>query len=169
MSSFLDITKLKETNTKDFKTHIKSKTNKNVDWFFTDYLKTRKKIDFKIKNVLQTDDSITVTIKNKRKNNMPIALFSLNKDTIVSKTWVENVYGEKTITIPKANTDKLVLNYNNAAPEFNLRDNWKSLKRFSFYNKPIQFKLFKDIENPNYNQVFFMPIVEALKCIIKPS
>src|SRR5690606_31184345 len=48
----------------------------------------------------------------------------------------------------------------NAIPEFNLRDNWKSLKGFFFNNKPLQFRLFQDIEDPNYNQVFLMPLVE---------
>lgn len=160
IKSFLEETKLKETNTKAFEKHIKSKTNKDVDWFFNDYLKTRKKIDFKIKNVLKSDDSITLTIKNKRKNNMPISLFSLNNDSIVSKLWVENIDGEKTITIPRNNATKLVLNYNNAVPEYNLRDNWKSLKGFFFNNKPLQLRLFKDVEDPYYNQIFLMPIVE---------
>ncbi|MEP1488079.1 MAG: metalloprotease [Algibacter sp.] len=160
IKSFLEKTKLKETNTKDFERHIKSKTDKNVDWFFSDYLKTRKKIDFKIKNVSKSDDSITLTIKNKRKNNMPISLFSLKNDSIVSKLWVENINNEKTITIPRNDSDKLVLNYNNAVPEYNLRDNWKSLKGFFFNNKPVQFRLFKDVEDPYYNQIFFMPIAE---------
>ncbi|MEM9679304.1 MAG: metalloprotease, partial [Bacteroidota bacterium] len=37
---------------------------------------------------------------------------------------------------------------------------WKSLKGFFFNNKPFQFRLFKDIEDPYYNQVFLMPLVE---------
>lgn len=160
LKSFLEKTKLKETNTKDFEKHIKSYTNKDIDWFFNDYLKTRKKIDFKIKNVSKNDDSITLTIKNKEKNNMPISLFALNNDSIVSKLWVENIFDEKTITIPRNNSNKLVLNYNNAVPEFNLRDNWKSLKGYFFNNKPLQFRLFQDVEDPYYNQIFFMPVVE---------
>lgn len=160
LKSFLEKTKLKETNTKDFESHIKSNTNKDIDWFFSDYIKTRKKIDFKIKNVIKTDDSITLTIKNKRENSMPISLYSLNNDSIISKQWIENIIGKKTITIPRNSTNKLVLNYNNVVPEFNLRDNWKSLKGLFFNNKPLQFRLFKDVEDPYYNQIFFMPVAE---------
>ncbi|WP_233702486.1 gluzincin family metallopeptidase [Hyunsoonleella flava] len=157
---FLTENKLEPTSSKDFEIFLKSRTDKNIDWFFEDYLNTRKKIDFKIKKVEKTEDSITLTIKNKRNNNMPIALYTLNNDSVISKYWVEDIQKQKTITLPRNDANKLVLNYNNAAPEFNLRDNWKSLKGFFFNNKPLQFRLFQDVEDPNYNQVFFMPIVE---------
>ena len=157
---FLEHYKLQQTSSKAFETHLKQHTNKNIDWFFTDYLNTRKKIDFKIKKVSKTEDSITLTIKNKRNSAMPIALYALSNDSVVSKYWVEHVNENRTITIPRYNTDKLVLNYNNMAPEINLRDNWKSLKGFFFNNKPLQFRLFQDVEDPYYNQVFFMPILE---------
>ncbi|MBJ6369454.1 gluzincin family metallopeptidase [Snuella sedimenti] len=160
IKSFLTQNKLKETTPNAFETYLKSKTQKNIDWFFTDYLKTRKKIDFKIKNVTKTNDSITLTIKNKRNNSMPISLYTLNNDSIISKLWIENITGSKTITIPKNNANKLVLNYNKIIPETNIRDNWKSLKGFFFNNKPLQFRLFKDIEDPHYNQVFLMPLFE---------
>ncbi|GAB1857938.1 hypothetical protein MHTCC0001_27750 [Flavobacteriaceae bacterium MHTCC 0001] len=157
---FLETHKLEQTSSKEFETFLKSKTTKNIDWFFDDYLNTRKKIDFKIKDVEKTEDSITLTIKNKRNNSMPVSLYTLNNDSIISKFWIEGVTKEKRITIPRKNANKLVLNYNKAIPEFNLRDNWKSLKGFFFNNKPLQFRLFQDVEDPNYNQVFFMPIIE---------
>ncbi len=160
IESFITENKLQPTNTKHFETHIKSKTTKDINWFFKDYLTTRKKIDFKIKKIKKTKDSVTVTIKNKRENNMPISLYSLNNDSIVSKVWIENIDKNKTITIPRIDANKLVLNYNSIVPEINLRDNWKSLKGFFFNNKPFQFRLFKDIEDPNYNQVFFLPTAE---------
>ncbi|PWH82519.1 metalloprotease [Algibacter marinivivus] len=160
IEAFLKQNKLKPTTTASFENFIKSKTNKNINWFFEDYISTRKSIDFKIKKVKKTEDSITLTIKNKNENKMPISLYSLKNDSIISKTWVENVNGNKTITIPRLDANKLVLNYNNKIPEFNLRDNWKSLKGFFFNNKPLQFRVFQDVEDPNYNQVFFMPIAE---------
>ncbi|GAA4882171.1 hypothetical protein GCM10023311_00300 [Flaviramulus aquimarinus] len=160
IQSFLSKNKLKATSVKNFETYIKSKTNKDIDWFFKDYLTTRKKIDFKIRKVKKTEDSITLTIKNKRENNMPVSLYTLNNDSIVSKIWVQDIDKNKTLTIPRNDANKLVLNYNSIIPEINLRDNWKSLKGYFFNNKPLQFRLFQDVEDPYYNQVFLMPIVE---------
>ncbi|MBT8267057.1 MAG: metalloprotease [Bacteroidia bacterium] len=160
VKEFLTQNKVKPVKVKDFELYLKSKTDKDINWFFNDYINTRKKIDFKIKKVEKSEDSITLTIKNKKKNNMPVSLFALNNDSIISKTWVTNIKDEKTITIPRNEANKLVLNYDQTIPEYNLRDNWKSLKGFFFNSKPLQFRLFKDFEDPNYSQVFLMPQVE---------
>ncbi|MBT8243838.1 metalloprotease [Winogradskyella sp.] len=160
VKAYLTNYKLQSSSPKDFETFIKSKTNKNIDWFFNDYIDTRKKIDFKISKVKTSEDSIQLTIKNKRGNSMPISLFSLKNDTVVDKIWIDSISKSKTITIPNYDTDRLVLDYDNIIPEFNQRDNYRSTKGSPFWSKPLQFRLFKDVEDPYYNQVFFMPLAE---------
>ncbi|WP_299095291.1 metalloprotease [uncultured Winogradskyella sp.] len=161
ITEFLKQNRLNQnTKISDFEAFVNTKTSKNIDWFFSDYIGTRKKIDFKIKSVVTTEDSIKVTVKNKRNNNMPISLYSISNDSVIGKQWVENIKGTKTINLPKNQTDKFVLDYNNVIPEFNQRDNYKSVNGSFISNKPLQFRLFKDIEDPYYNQVFFMPLVE---------
>ncbi|OBX25759.1 hypothetical protein LX77_02860 [Gelidibacter algens] len=160
IQEYLQNFSLKATTISDFENLLKKNTDKDVDWFFTDYINTTEKIDFRIKDVIKTKDSVTFTIKNKRKTNVPVSLFTLKNDSVLSKQWIEDVHGSKTLTIPHNDATKLVLNYDNTIPEYNLRDNWKSLEGWFFNNKPLQFRLFKDIEDPNYNQVFFMPLVE---------
>ncbi|NRA91090.1 MAG: metalloprotease, partial [Psychroserpens sp.] len=66
----------------------------------------------------------------------------------------------KTFTIPRDSTTKFALNYDNTIPEFNLRDNYKTLNGNFLNNKPLQFRLIQDIEDPYYNQVFMMPLIE---------
>lgn len=160
LSQYLANQKLKLTSSKDFEDLLKQNTTKDIDWFFTDYINSRKKIDFKIKDVEATDDSITLTIKNKRNTSVPISLFTLNKDSILTKRWVENINGSKTLTIPKDNSTKFALNYDNTIPEFNLRDNYKTLNSNFLNNKPLQFRLIQDVEDPYYNQIFMMPLIE---------
>lgn len=160
ITEFLKKNQLKSINTSDFETFVTSKTNKDIRWFFTDYINTRKKIDFKISNVKTSQDSIILTIKNKRDNSMPISLFKLKNDSVIGKLWVENIKETKTITIPKDSTEKLALDFNNIIPEYNQRDNYKAVEGSFLNNKPLQFRLFKDVEDANYNQVFLMPLVE---------
>lgn len=156
---FVAKNKLKPTNSSAFEALLKSKTNKNLDWFFTDYL-SDKKIDFKIKQVTSTDDSIKVTIKNKTKSLAPISLFEVNKQGVaLSKQWIQPFTNDTTITLANTKAEKLVLNYDQIVPELNARDNTKPIHP-KLLNKPLQFKLFKDVENPNYNQVFIMPMAE---------
>ena len=42
-------------------------------------------------------------------------------------------------------------------PEYNLRNNWKNVDK-KLFTRPLQLKLFKDIEDPYYNQLFYTPV-----------
>lgn len=141
----------------DFETILKNETDKDIDWFFNEFIATNDKIDFKIKKVIKTSDSLEVILKNKTSTNIPISLFGLKKDSVVSKYWFKDVQGISSFTIPKNGEDRLVLNYDKKIPEFNQRDNWKSLKGFFSSNKKLRLQFFKDAENPYYNQVFYNP------------
>ena len=146
------------TTASDFETALRATTDKELDWFFTEYVQTRKKIDYRIKKVVQDEDSIEVTLKNKRGTAVPISLFGLQGDSVVSKYWFSGFDSIERFRIPKNGEERLVLNYNKVIPEFNQRDNWKSLGGFFSSNKKIKFQFFKDTENPYYHQVFYVPI-----------
>ncbi|WP_350285699.1 metalloprotease [uncultured Croceitalea sp.] len=156
---FYNVHKLRsKTKVSDFKQVLSQCADDEIDWFFDEYVGTRKKIDFKIKKVQKTEDSITFTIKNKRGTNVPISLFGLQKDSVLSKYWFSDIDSSKTFTIPRQGEDRLVLNYDKKIPEFNQRDNWKTLNGFFSSNKKLQFRFFKDTEDPYYNQVFYVPV-----------
>ncbi|QCX39771.1 M1 family metallopeptidase [Aureibaculum algae] len=143
----------KETNSNLFQSIITEKSDKDLSWFFGDYINTKKKIDYTIKKIKQTKDSVEITIKNRRNITVPIALYGINKKEITFRKWLTDIDSTTTISIPKGDYDRLSLNYEYLYPELNLRDNWKNLK--GLLNKPIQFRFFKDVENPYYNQVFY--------------
>ena len=147
--------KMQPTSAEDFKQIIQTNAHKDLSWFFDNYIDSNKKIDFTIENLFKTKDSLLVTIRNKRKNNFPISLYGLKDGEIVFKKWVENIDKTKTIEIARQGVDRLALNYEQKIPEFNQRDNYKAVTKF--FNKPLQFRLFQDIEDPRYSQLFFMP------------
>jgi len=155
LKTFYKKYKLKKVNSKDFEKLLKSNTNKSINWFFNDYVKTAKKIDYTIKRVVKKGDSLEVCIKNKRNITTPVLLYGIKNKHIAFKKWYEGIDSTKTVKIPSKDIDKVVLNYEYLYPEFNMRNNWKSLKRTFLFNKPIQFRLLKDVEDPFYNQVFY--------------
>ncbi len=148
---------LKFTHSDTFKELVISKTDKDLTWFFGDYLESKKKIDYTISNVDILKDSVAVTIKNKRDISAPIALYGIKDKEILFKKWIPGIDSTKTIVIPKNGFDKLSLNYEYLYPEFNLRDNWKNLEK-KLFNRPLQLKFLKDIEDPYYNQLYYTPI-----------
>ncbi|WGK64158.1 metalloprotease [Croceiramulus getboli] len=158
--SYYESFRLQPSSSNDFRSVIAASTSVDTDWFFEDYVKTRKKIDYKIKRSRMVGDSVFVTIKNKRKGKMPIPLYAMKEDTVVAKTWITGGQKLDTFAFAKADVDAFILNKERTVPEFNLRDNYERPEAFLGINKPLQFKLFQDIENPAKNQVFFMPVAE---------
>lgn len=149
--------KLRPVSAKDFERILENNVDKDISWFLDEYVTTNERIDFKIKKVSKTQDSLQVTLKNKSGTNVPISMFGLYKDSIVSRYWFTGIDSTRIFTIPKNGEDKLVLNYDQKIPEFNQRDNWKSLKGFLSSNKKLKFQFFKDTEDPFYNQIFYVP------------
>ena len=144
-----------KVSAEDFKYILESKSQKDLDWFFEDYINTNSRIDFTIKSLKKTGDSLQVTIKNKENNRMPVSLYGLKDDEVVAKYWVENIDSTQQITIPKENIERLALNYEGKIPEYNQRNNYKRVT--TLLNKPIQFRLLEDIEDPKYSQLFLIP------------
>ncbi|RRQ49035.1 metalloprotease [Maribacter algicola] len=159
IKTFFEYYQLNKVKILDFESILKRSTEKDINWFFSEYVSTDRKIDFKIKKVDKSQDSLEVTIKNKEGTNVPISMFGLKNDTVVSKYWFKDIESLETFTIPNNQENRLVLNYDQKIPEFNQRDNWKSLKGFLSSNKKLKFTFFKDSENPYYNQVFYVPVL----------
>ena len=146
-----------QTSEKDFEKLLKSNTEKDIDWFFNTIINTRKIIDYKFSNVIKTKDSISFSIKNKTGVIVPVPIYGIKQGKIVLKKWLEPQSNDTVFTLERNNADKIIINYNNEVPEYNLRNNWKSLKSFFPNNRPIKFVFMKHLEDPYYNQVLYVP------------
>lgn len=150
----------KQKSAADFETLLKENSPKKIDWFFDKIINSRETFDYKFDMVSKTKDSISFRLKNKTETNVPIPVFGTKKKEIVFKKWIDALPNDSIYTIPRNNADKIVINYENEVPEFNLRNNWRSLKGFRVNNRPIKFIFFKDLEDPNYNQIVYIPTLE---------
>ena len=158
IQEFYQDNQLKITSSNHFNKLLSTKTTKDLDWFFNDFIKTNKKIDHKIESVKKEKDSISVTIKNKRNITTPLAIYAIKDEEIKLKKWVADVDSTKTVKFKKGDYDTFVLNYENLYPELNTLNNWKTVDK-KILNKPLKFSFLKDISSPNYNQVFYQPDV----------
>jgi hypothetical protein len=154
---FLELNKQQPTTEVDFERLLKKHAAKNIDWFFSTIVNSRKIIDFKFENVTKTNDSITFTIKNKTQTNVPISVYGLKNKNIVFKKWFENISTDSTFTLAIKDANKIVLNYKNEVPEYNLRNNWNKFSGFNVFNRPFKFVFMEDLEDPYYNQILYVP------------
>lgn len=154
LNEFYEKNKSKLTHSNDFNRLIEAKSDKDLSWFFTDYLKTTKKIDYTIKSIEKTEDSVRVEITNNSNFTAPVTLYGVDKKDIVSKFWISGIDSARIISVPKKGIDRLSLNYEYLYPEQNLRNNWKKIDK-KLLNRPLKFTFFKDVEDPYYNQIFY--------------
>ena len=149
---------LKHATTQDFKNILKSNTEKNIDWFFNEYVGSISKMDYKIKNIEKQEDSLLVTIKNLSDNHMPFPLYGMKKDNIIYSQWMEGFDSTKTFVLPAYGVDRLAIDYHQIIPEYNKRNNYRKVS--GLFKKPVQVRLLQDVEDPRYHQLFVMPVFE---------
>ena len=160
IQEFIDTQSEKPTSVAKFKTFLGRKTKKNIEWYFEDYIVNSINSDYKFKNHSTDKDSIYFTIKNLRKGKYPISLSTLKDEQVISNEWIEGFDSEKQFSIANNGADELALNYDHSSLEFNRRNNWKRLDRGRLFNKPLQFRFLRDVEDPAKAQIYFIPIVE---------
>ncbi|WP_320814098.1 aminopeptidase [Flavobacterium sp.] len=160
LKEFVALNKEVQTNKYDLEYILNQNSPKKIDWFFESLINSRELVDYTFGKVSKTDEKLTVNIINKTKTNVPISLYQLKNDSIVNKVWLDDIKTDSTFVFDRHGADKIVLNYLNEVPEYNLRNNWKSLKGFFYNNRPIKFNFYKDLEEPYYNQLFYVPEFE---------
>ncbi|MGB0895757.1 MAG: metalloprotease [Flavobacteriaceae bacterium] len=156
IKEFYDTNKLKNSTSANFIEYLQSKTDKDISWFLTDYVHSDYKIDYVISDVIDKGNKLSVKLKNKETTATPISLYQLIDGKIISKHYVDGFTGHKTIEIPNNKPSRIIINYEGIIPEYNLRNNTKTIKPHLF-NKPLKFTFVKDAEASNYNQVFYVP------------
>lgn len=156
---FLTLNQVKQTNSSDLESILKKNTKQNIDWFYPNLINSKKIIDYTFGKTKKNKDSVSVTIKNNSDASVPIKLSGIKGKNIVFNQWIPPVKTDTTFTIHRNDANKLVLNYKNEAPEYNLRNNSKSLRSVFSLNRPIKFAFLRDLEDPKYNQIFYVPEV----------
>ncbi len=160
IQQFILLNQTQQTDRRDFENLLTNNSPKKINWFFDKIIESRDIIDFKFEDVTRTKDSITFRLNNKTETNVPIPVYAIKDKNVVFKTWIDTFPKDSIFTIPRNDADKIVINYKNEVPEYNLRNNWHSLHGFRLNNRPIKFNFMKDLEDPNYNQILYVPTLE---------
>lgn len=159
IKQFYSLNLTQQVSRTNFETILKSNTDKNINWFFNTIINSRAIIDYKFSSVKKTQDSITFSVINKTETPIPIPVYGTKKGAVVFKQWLDIEECDSTFTFPRNGADKIVLNLKNEVPEYNLRNNWKKLDGFFPNNRPVKFVFLKDLEDPYYNQVLYVPSI----------
>ena len=147
---------LKFLNPDEFQ-RILSAEGHELSWYFESFIEQRTSNDFKITQVTALGDSLKVTVTNKGKSLSPVRISRYVNDTVSGSIWTPPFKEKVTISLPKYQTQRLVVNPLGVVPEINQRNNYAGVEKT--YRRPVQLRLIQDVEDPNYRQIFMLPSV----------
>ncbi|HKX85418.1 MAG TPA: hypothetical protein VJL37_02015 [Flavobacterium sp.] len=156
-SEFVKLNQAQKTTLADFQNIMTQNVGSDISWFFDTVVDSREAIDFSFGKVQKTGTDLTVEVENKNSSNAPFSVTGFKKRKKLFENWYPPTSSDTTVTILNTDADKVILNYKNDIPEINNRNNFKSLKGFFSLNKPIKFAFLRDIENPAYHQIYYVP------------
>ena len=160
IQEFINLKQFQPTSTAEFRSYLTQKTDRNLDWFFDDFVTQPFSSDYKFGATHTDKDSIHFTIKNLRKGNYPVTISALKEGEVLNTEWLEGFTAEQNFSVANNGADQLVLNYDHSAPEFNRRNNWKRIDKTGLFNKPLQLRFLRDVEDPAKTQIYAIPIAE---------
>lgn len=156
LRAFIKLNENQQTNALDFYQILQNQTTKDLGFYKNELVESNRLIDFKIKKIYSTTDSTYVVLKNKTDAFIPVPIYGVRRDTIQFKTWIPPFVKDTLLAFSGTDYSKFVVNYEGDVPEIYRANNWKSVGKFKF-NKPVKVTIFRDIEDPNTNQLFLLP------------
>ncbi len=127
--------------------------------FIEEFIERKNRVNFKMKRYEKEDDHYHVKIKKNTLQEIPFRIQTIDEDEGKKTYWFDTDKSTetKTYNIPQADAEKIVVNDGYILPEKNFRDNYRYTQGlFSNMKKP-KLKLFKDIPNPEYNEIYLNP------------
>ncbi len=138
---------------KELNDHSKGKSS-----FLKEMMAQKHRINFNLKRFEKQDDNYTVSIRKNSDVSIPLKIETEDKSGEKTTYWKAGTEQKNdTATVPSDQVEKIVLNDDYIFPESNFRDNYLYTKGIFSNMKKIRFKLIKDIQNPEYNEIFITP------------
>jgi len=154
MQTFFEQWKFKHPYPEDLKKCFEDVTGKNLSWYFDDILGTNKKIDYAISGVKNDE----VTIKNKASLNTPFCISGIDKgNNVLFTNWYDGFEGKKEIKFNPENVSKLKIDYYEAIPEVNRKNNTIRTNGILRKVEPLNLKMVQLFDNPDRTQLGILP------------
>lgn len=130
----------------------------NQSTFFKTYATGKKPIDLRFSGSKEKEGQITFSVEEKNNFRPPFSIGLVKNDSLIKQYNFTGKQLNTPLIIAKEQADFIVINPTTKLPEFNPRNNWKKLGGLGI--KPLRLTFVKDLENPQFNQVFYNPRVD---------
>ena len=153
--NYYHLWKFKHPQPGDLSKVFESRTNKDLSWFFDDYIGTIKQLDYKIIRY----NNQRLLIKNEGELASPILISGLNHDSVTFDKWVDGFKGQKWIELPEGDFTEIKIDRNHVMPELFRSGNTIRTTGILPKADPVMPQLLFTLEDPEKHTVMYIPAV----------
>ena len=129
-------------------------TEKDLSWFFGDFLGTIKRLDYKAARLRGRQ----LLLKNKGELVSPLVISGMNGDSVIVEIWSDGFRGKRWIDIPPGKYSEIKIDPDHIMPELNRLNN--NIRTHGIFRKadPVRTQLlFTLIEDPDTRSLIYIP------------
>ncbi len=137
----------------DLRNVFESRTNKDLSWFFDDFLGTTKRIDYKLVRF----ENNKLLIKNKGEIKAPLVIAGMKGDSVVMEKWVDGFAGKKWVEMEAGNLPELKIDPQHKMTElFRLNNNIRTSGILP-KRDPLHLQFGYTIDDPDKRTLIYVP------------
>ncbi len=147
--------KFKHPYPDDIRRIFESHTDKDVTWFFNDFLGTTRRVDYKVSHLRNQQ----LLVKNVGEMASPLVICGMNGDSIDFVKWIDGFERKKWVDIPPGNYSEIKIDPLHITPELYRLNN--NIRMYGIFPKadPVLTQFFFTIEDPDKRSIMFIPLV----------
>ncbi len=156
MHDYYNTWKYKHPLPDDLRNIFESGTDKDLAWFFDDFLGTTRRLDYK----LIRSESRKLLIKNRGELTGPLLIAEMNGDSVISEKWEEGFKGKKWFDTASGDYSEIKIDPGHKMPElFRLNNNLRT-SGICRRRDPFEIRLFFSAGDPEKRPLIFLPVVD---------
>ncbi len=155
MHNYYDTWRSKHPQPDDLRTVFESMTDKNLTWFFSDFLTTTKRLDYKVIRFRNKQ----LHVKNRGEMLSPLVIAGMQGDSICFEQWSDGFKRSKWIAIPPGDYSEIKIDPLHLMPELYRLNN--NIRESGIFPKadPVRFQLLYTIDDPDKRTIIYIPTV----------
>ena len=145
----------------DIQSALEQVSNKNLDWFFRDYIGTKNHINLSINKLKSTDSGYDVIIENRGSFSIPYAITAYDGEgKLLYEEWQDSPQPNSTelVNIPHTEAKKVAINGEVKFVDVNYSDNVKYTNK-PIIGKPVKFNFLGGLENNDVHSINVFPSI----------
>lgn len=145
---------------KSFRSTVeKASPYKPVDWFFDQMQEGDQPLDIRLHKTENCPSLFVTTTSARKGSSLPYPISAYIQDSLVMTEWFAPHEKKQGKNFYKADYDKVVVADPLRYPDLFGKNNIQKTKGLFKKGKPLEFQLYTSLENPNKNQVYWLPSV----------